>query len=74
MILDQYPELLTLSQTQKLQLAEELYSLVFAGKPQRSDEEVYAELERSMTEYRRDPETASTWEQLKARVLASRNA
>ena len=74
MIAERFPELLALSSGERLQLAEELYSTVFAGKPRLSDEEIYAELNRSMAEYRADPDSASTWDEVKARILARESA
>ena len=44
------------------------------GKMNVTDDEIHAELERSMEEYRRDPAAASNWQQVKARVLARRHA
>jgi putative addiction module component (TIGR02574 family) len=74
MILERFPALLALSETEKLQLAEELYGAALKDLPHLTDDEIHAELERSMDEYRRDPGSASDWQQLKARVLAKRHA
>ena len=74
MILDLFPALNSLSDAEKLQLSEELSSVVFAGKPSISDEEIYAELKASLEEYHRDPSTGSTWEQVKARIAARYHA
>ena len=74
MILDRFPELLALSETEKLQLAEELYGTVLKKLPHLSEDEIHAELEQSVEEYRRDPATASDWQQVKARILARRHA
>jgi putative addiction module component (TIGR02574 family) len=73
MIAERFPELLRLSSGEKLQLAEELYSTVFAGKARLTDEEIYAELNQSLTEYHADPNSGSTWEEVKARILARRS-
>ena len=74
MLIDEHPQLRALPRAQMLQLADELYSLFFTGSPQPSDDEIYAELERSLKDYHQNPESASTWEEVKARLLARRNA
>ena len=74
MILDRFPALSALSEAEKLLLAEELYGAALKGVPHITDDEIHAELERSMEEYRRDPTSASDWQQVKARVLARRHA
>ena len=43
MILDRFPELLALFETEKLQLAEELYGTALKEFPHLSDEEIHAE-------------------------------
>jgi hypothetical protein len=55
MILDRFPELRALSEAEKMQLAEELYGAALQELPHLSEDEIQAELERSMDEYRRDP-------------------
>ena len=74
MILDRFPALSALSEAEKLLLAEELYGAALKDLPHITDDEIHAELERSMEEYRRDPASASDWQQVKARVLARRHA
>ena len=74
MILDRFPALLALSEAEKLQLAEELYGAALKELPHLTDDEIHAELERSMDEYRSEPASASDWRGLKARVLARRHA
>ena len=74
MILERFPELLALPESEKLQLAEELYGTALQVLPHLTEDEIHAELEASVEEYRRDPGTAGGWEQVKARVLARRRA
>ncbi|MEA3208930.1 MAG: hypothetical protein QOE70_1987 [Chthoniobacter sp.] len=74
MIAERFPELLSLTKGEQLQLAEELYSTVFAGKPRLTDEEIYAELNQGMAEYHADPNSVSSWEEVKARILGRKNA
>ena len=74
MILDRFPELLALSETEKLQLAEELYGEALKELPHLSDDEIHAELERSADEYRRDPTSVSDWQTVKARILGRRHS
>ena len=74
MILDRFPALSALSEAEKLLLAEELYGAALKDLPHITDDEIHAELERSMEEYCRDPASASDWQQVKARVLARRHA
>ena len=74
MILDRFPALSALSEAEKLLLAEELYGAALKDIPHITDDEIHAELERSMDEHRRDPASASDWQQVKARVLARRHA
>lgn len=74
MILERFPALLALCEAEKLQLAEELYGAALDELPHLTDDEIQAKLERSTEEYRRDPASASSWPQLKARVLARRHA
>ena len=74
MIAERFPELLNLSSGEQLQLAEELYSTVFAGKARLTDEEIYAELNQSMDEFRADANSASSWDEVKARILARKRA
>lgn len=74
MILERFPELLALPEGEKMQLAEELYERALPGLPHLTEDEIHSELEESVAEYRRDPEAAGNWEQVKARVLARRRA
>lgn len=72
MILDRFSELLSLSESEKLQLAEELYGAALKELPHLSDDKIHAELERGLDEYHREPASASDWQQVKARLLARR--
>ena len=74
MLIDEHPQLRALPPAQMLQLADELYTLFFTGNPHPSDDEIFAELQRSLAEYHQAPESARTWDEVKARLLARRNA
>ncbi len=74
MIADRFPELLQLTAAEQLQLADELYNQVVTGSPALTDEEIYGELEKSFEHAKAHPETTATWDEVKARVLASRRA
>ncbi len=74
MIADRFPELLQLTAAEQLQLADELYNQVFTGNPALTDEEVFGELQKSFEYAKAHPETTATWDEVKARVLASRRA
>ena len=72
-IADKIPALATLSVQEKLLLASELWDEVMT---QTDDipvsQDILDELDRRMEEYRRDPSTASSWEDVKQRIRASR--
>lgn len=74
MILERFPELLALPENEKLQLAEELYGDAFQVLPHLTDDEIHAELDASVGEYRRDPDAAAGSAPVKARVLPRRRA
>lgn len=74
MIAERFPELLQLTVAEQLQLADELYSTAFAGKPQLTNDEIYAELQQSLAEAKAHPETTSTWGEVKARILVAHRA
>lgn len=69
MILDRLPEVLKLTKAEQVELYGELSDLL-AQSDSWGDlsPEVIAELDRRMEEYRRDPSTGRTWEQVKARL------
>ena len=72
-IADKIPALAALSVQEKLLLASELWDEVLT---QTDDipvsQDILDELDRRMEEYRRDPSTASSWEDVKQRIRASR--
>ena len=72
-IAEKIPALATLSVQEKLLLASELWDEVLT---QTDDipvsQEILDELDRRMEEYRRDPSIASSWEDVKQRIRASR--
>jgi putative addiction module component (TIGR02574 family) len=72
MILEQHPELRQLSVDEKLSLITELWDdLASHGGPIPVPDEQIAELDRRMAAYRKDPSQVTTWEAVKARILAS---
>jgi putative addiction module component (TIGR02574 family) len=71
MILERHPELLRLSPSEKLALVSELWDDL-AAHPEEvpvSSEQI-AELDRRLEEYRKDTTQATTWEAVRARILA----
>jgi len=72
-IAEKIPALAQLSLQEKLLLASELWDEVIAQKEDIPvSQEILDELDRRMEEYRRDPSTASPWEEVKQRIRASR--
>ncbi len=70
MILEQHPELSQLSPSDKLMLVNELWDDLAANPHQIPvSDEVTAELDRRMEEYRKDPTAVTTWEEVQLRVL-----
>ncbi len=73
MILEQLPEVRQWPTAMKLQLASELWDEVLGHQ---EDIPVTlaqrAEIERSMAEFEREPSNVTTWDAVKARILAGR--
>lgn len=73
MILEQLPQVRQWPTAMKLQLASELWDEVLAHQ---EDIPVTlaqrAEIERSMAEFEKDPSNVTTWDAVKARILAGR--
>ena len=73
MIKETIPELQSLSPAQKFALAIELWDEL-ASNPDEipvTDEQLN-ELDRRFDEYQRDPDKVVTWEEVKARILSTR--
>ena len=72
MILERFPELLKLSDEERVQLYSELGDTFFIDEAV-TDPVIIAELDRRMKEYRRDPSKAKPWaevrEQLRKKYL-----
>ncbi len=64
MILERFPELLKLTETERRQLSTELSNTLFTDEPV-TDPEIVAELERRMEEYRRDPSLGRPWSEVR---------
>ena len=74
-MLEQHPELLSLSREQTVELISELWAEIdHSVDPREVNPAIVAELERSMEEYRRDPSRHTTWAAVKSRILADRKA
>jgi putative addiction module component (TIGR02574 family) len=72
MILDRIPEIKKLTKTEQVELCGELIDLLAEDDAWNElTPEIITELDRSMEEYRRDPSTGRTWDQVKARIAAS---
>jgi putative addiction module component (TIGR02574 family) len=71
MIAEQYPGLLELPDDEKLQLAGELWHAVIDDADE--DDPILASLiEARLADYQAHPDRVSTWEEVKARLLAHR--
>jgi putative addiction module component (TIGR02574 family) len=71
MILDRIPEIKQLTKAEQLELYGELTELLSRDDGwQELSPEIIAELDRGLEDYRRDPSTGRTWEQVKARIAA----
>ena len=71
MILERIPEIMKLTKAEQAELFGELSDLLAHDDAWNElSPEIIAELDRRMEEYRRDPSSARTWEQVKARIAA----
>ena len=71
MILERIPEILRLTKAEQAELCGELVDLLAEDDGwQELSPEIIAELDRRMEEYRRDPGSGRTWEQVKARIAS----
>jgi putative addiction module component (TIGR02574 family) len=71
MILDRIPEIMKLTKAEQAELFGELGDLL--ARDDGWDElspEIIAELDRRMEEYRGDPSSGRTWEQVKGKIAA----
>lgn len=68
MIVEQYPELATLSAEQKLTLADELTHLAITEQ----DANLRSVIRERWEDYQAHPEAVIPWDQVKAEVLASK--
>ena len=74
MIKDKIPELQKLSTADKFALAVELWDELSSNSEEIPvTEEQLNELDRRFEQYRRDPEKVLTWEEVKAKILSSRD-
>ena len=74
MIAESYPQINALPASQKLLLASELWDSALAEDLDiPASEALLAELDRRHAEYLADPSKVTTWEDAKARILASRD-
>lgn len=71
MIAERFPEVMALSDEDKFRFIAELWEDV-AGGEMPDDPAVAALLEQRLADYRANPQHVSPWEDVKARILASR--
>ena len=71
MIIERIPEIMKLSKAEQAELFGELGDML-ANDDQwdQLSPEIIAELDQRMEDYRRDPSSGRTWEQVKARIAA----
>jgi putative addiction module component (TIGR02574 family) len=74
MILDQLPNVQSLSASEKWQLAEELWNELIPNVDAERDDAIVKLIESRMEEYRKNPESATTWDALKNRLKLLRHA
>ncbi len=72
MIAEQYPGLLDRTDEEKLQLAGELWNDVIGDAAEADDPGIISLMESRLAEYRAHPERVSSWEDVRARLLALR--
>ena len=73
MILEQLPDVRQWPTAMKLQLASELWDEVVAHQEDLPVSPAQrTEIERSMAEFEREPSNVTTWDAVKARILAGR--
>ena len=73
MIVETIPELESLDPSKKLMLVSELWDSVIAGRLDIPvSEALLQELDARLEEFRKDPSQATTWDEAKARIRASR--
>lgn len=69
MILERFPELLKLSDAERLQLCTELSGTLFTDE-RITDPGIIAVMERNMETYRRDPAQGKPWSDVRAKARA----
>jgi len=71
MIIERIPDIMKLSKAEQAELYGELADLLARDDAWNElSPEVIAEFDRQMDEYRNDPSTGRTWEQVKAKIAA----
>ncbi len=68
MILETLPAVMQLNSQQRTQLVEELWEQWLPRDDDESNAAIVALLEARMAHYRQHPETAKTWDEVKARI------
>lgn len=74
MILDKVPDVQRLSDDEKWLLIDELWQELLPRADHEPRPEIVALLESRMAEYRANPQSASPWSEVKARLRATRGA
>ena len=72
MVIERLPEISQLSTEEKWVLVDELWADLLTGESTAADPAILAELERRLDYYEAHPETAVSWEVLRARLNAAR--
>jgi putative addiction module component (TIGR02574 family) len=66
MISKEFPDLMKLSPSERIQLAQDLWDSIQEDEVPPLSEEQIQELERRLAEHERDPSTARPWEEVRA--------
>jgi putative addiction module component (TIGR02574 family) len=74
MIVDEFPEVQRLSAERKLALAAELIEDATDCVAEPPDPEIIRLLDQRLAEYHKNPSAGRPWHEVKARILASRDA
>ncbi len=74
MILDTLPAVQNLSAQDKWRLAVELWDELIPDVEDRRDNAIQELIDRRMESYRQNPESATTWDALKQRMMMPRHA
>lgn len=71
MIAEEFPEIQSLPAEKQLALAAELFELATDSSPEEPDPDIVELLNARLGEYRRNPDAASPWSEVRERILGS---